>query len=199
MYAPAHQNYGNQALPDSVTEPSAAGSAEKITYYEEARLHQKFAPWQRHLDGDAAADTADQTLVFVADASPAAIDSDICQYPMKGDILLINGKDRLVVITGTANSSTGLRARESANRCCYRNNVFEMPVIGNIFDEAASSRRFVESTVRYQKPYAIVKGNFEVTGSQATNIGYIDVGGGDYSCTSRVRWMPVSVSWTSVR
>ena len=57
-----------------------------------------------------------------------------------------------------------------------------MPVIGNIFDEGSDQPgRFVESNVvRYQKPYAIVKGNFEVTGSQATNIGYIDVGGGDY-------------------
>jgi hypothetical protein len=60
--------------------------------------------------------------------------------------------------------------------------VVDMPIIGNIWAEGSEQPgRFVESNVvRFQKPYAIIKGNYEVTGSQATNIGYIDVGGGDY-------------------
>ena len=51
-----------------------------------------------------------------------------------------------------------------------------------MYDEGADQPdRFLESNVvRRQNPYAIVKGNYEVSGSQATNIGYIDVGGGDY-------------------
>ena len=55
-------------------------------------------------------------------------------------------------------------------------------IIGNMYDEGVDQPdRFLESNVvRRQNPYAIVKGNYEVSGSQATNIGYIDVGGGDY-------------------
>ena len=40
---------------------------------------------------------------------------------------------------------------------------------------------FLESNViRRSNPYTIVKESYEVSGSQATNIGYIDVGGGDF-------------------
>ena len=187
------KTYGNQGITGFLRMTGAvkaAGSAEKITYYEEARLHQKVRALAKNdSSGDAAADTANQTLVFVADAN-AAIDADNLtdvrqNTPMKGDILLINGKDRLVVTaTSAANSGTEFTCAymNQPTVAVTRNNVFEMPVIGNIFEEGSEQPdRFVESNVvRYQKPYAIIKGNFEVTGSQATNIGYIDVGGGDY-------------------
>ena len=183
------KTYGNQGITGFLRMTGAvkaAGSAEKVTYYEEARLHQKVRAATKNDSSGAAAIDAGQTLVFVADAAPSAIDADIRAHtPMEGDILLINGKDRLVVTSeGAANNSTEFT-------CAYMNNptvevtqntVHEMPIIGNVFDEGSDQPgRFIESNVvRYQKPYAIVKGNFEVTGSQATNIGYIDVGGGDY-------------------
>jgi hypothetical protein len=104
---------------------------------------------------------------------------------MKGDILLINGIDRAVVTDeGAANSTATFKAKllRDAASTLANGAVVDMPVIGNIWAEGSEQPgRFVESNVvRYQKPYAIIKGNYEVTGSQATNIGYIDVGGGDY-------------------
>lgn len=181
--------YGNQGITGFLRMTGAvkaAGSAEKVTYYEEARLHQKVRALTKNTSDGAASIAANQTLVFVADASPATIDADIrANTPIKGDILLINGKDRLVV-TAVSDANTGTEFTAAfmnqPTLAVAQNNVFEMPVIGNIFDEGDDQPdRFVESNVvRYQKPYAIVKGNFEVSGSQATNIGYIDVGGGDY-------------------
>jgi len=181
--------YGNQGITGFLRMTGAvkaAGSAEKVTYYEEARLHQKVRALSKNDSSGAAAVDAGQTLVFVADAAPSAVDADIRAHtPMKGDILLINGKDRLVVTSeGAANNSTEFTCAYMNNPtvAVAQNNVFEMPIIGNIFEEGSEQPgRFIESNViRYQKPYAIVKGNFEVSGSQATNIGYIDVGGGDY-------------------
>lgn len=181
--------YGNQGITGFLRMTGAvkaAGSAEKVTYYEEARLHQKVRALSKNDSSGAAAVDAGQTLVFVADAAPSAVDADIRAHtPMKGDILLINGKDRLVVTSeGAANNSTEFTCAYMNNPTVpvAQNNVFEMPIIGNIFEEGSEQPgRFIESNViRYQKPYAIVKGNFEVSGSQATNIGYIDVGGGDY-------------------
>ena len=128
-------------------------------------------------------------MTFVADANATLSTplADVRQHtPMKGDILLLNGKDRVVVTTeGAANSTTDFVVHymnKPTVAVADDGAVYEMPIIGNIFDEGTDQPgRFVESNVvRFQKPYAIVKGNFEVTGSQATNIGYIDVGGGDY-------------------
>ena len=62
------------------------------------------------------------------------------------------------------------------------NDVLEMPIIGNMFAQGGDQPgEFLESNVvRRTNPYAIVKESYEVSGSQATNIGYIDVGGGDF-------------------
>ena len=181
--------YGNQGITGFLRMTGAvkaAGSAEKVTYYEEARLHQKVRALSKNSSDGVASIAAGQTLVFVADASPATVDADIrANTPIKGDILLINGKDR-VVVTAVSSLNTGteftVAYMNNPTTAVAQNNVFEMPVIGNIYAEGEDQPdRFVESNVvQYQKPYAIVKGNFEVSGSQATNIGYIDVGGGDY-------------------
>ena len=54
-----------------------------------------------------------------------------------------------------------------------------MPIIGNMFAQGSrSTRSFLGSNV-VKEPLRVKK-SFEVSGSQATNIGYIDVGGGDY-------------------
>ena len=183
------KTYGNQGITGFLRMTGAvkaAGSAEKVTYYEEARLHQKVRAANKG-GSSSTAEAADQTLTFVADAAPSAVDVDIrAPTPMKGDILLLNGKDRVVVTTeGAANNSTDFVVHymnKPTVSVADDGAVYEMPIIGNIFEEGSEQPgRFIESNViRYQKPYAIVKGNFEVTGSQATNIGYIDVGGGDY-------------------
>ena len=183
------KTYGNQGITGFLRMTGAvkaAGSAEKVTYYEEARLHQKVRAANKG-GSSSTAEAADQTLTFVADAAPSAVDVDIRAHtPMKGDILLLNGKDRVVVTTeGAANNSTDFVVHymnKPTVSVADDGAVYEMPIIGNIFEEGSEQPgRFIESNViRYQKPYAIVKGNFEVSGSQATNIGYIDVGGGDY-------------------
>ena len=192
------KTYGNQGITGFLRMTGAvkaAGSAEKVTYYEEARLHQKVrATTAADGTGSASIGGTEQDVVFVVQSASAAAssadqtsgDGDLkVNTPMKGDILLINGKDRAVVtaVTGT-NAATGFTVNfmNKPTVAVSSSQTLEMPVIGNIYAEGSDQPdRFVESNVvRFQEPYAIVKGNFEVTGSQATNIGYIDVGGGDY-------------------
>jgi len=188
------KTYGNQGITGFLRMTGAvkaAGSAEKITYYEEARLHQKVraAVTTGYASGDANVAEMTFTAESQADAEASIAsggDGDVRpNTPMKGDILLINGIDRAVVTEeGSANSTATFKAKLLRDAASTLSNgaVVDMPVIGNIWAEGSEQPgRFVESNVvRYQKPYAIIKGNYEVTGSQATNIGYIDVGGGDY-------------------
>jgi hypothetical protein len=183
------KTYGNQGITGFLRMTGAvkaAGSAEKITYYEEARLHQKVraAVTTGYTSGDSNVSEMTFTAESLADAIADAVDNRP-NTPMKGDILLINGIDRAVVTDeGAANSTATFKAKllRDAASTLANGAVVDMPVIGNIWAEGSEQPgRFVESNVvRYQKPYAIIKGNYEVTGSQATNIGYIDVGGGDY-------------------
>ncbi|MDG1950619.1 MAG: hypothetical protein P8J32_07445, partial [bacterium] len=56
------------------------------------------------------------------------------------------------------------------------------PIVGNMYSQGSDQPgRFIESNiVKRTNPFAIVKESYQVSGSAATNIGYIDVGGGDY-------------------
>jgi hypothetical protein len=181
------KTYGNQGITGFLRMTGAvkaAGSAEKVTYYEEARLHQNV----RCTPGTTQSADGTSEITFTTDADTAAFVAEttadvLPKLIMKGDILLFNGKDRYIV-TESDTSSTTFKAAPltSDSTGLTGSTAYDAAVIGNMYDEGADQPdRFLESNVvRRQNPYAIVKGNYEVSGSQATNIGYIDVGGGDY-------------------
>tara|TARA_Y100000361_G_scaffold144983_1_gene153642 strand:+ start:809 stop:2227 length:1419 start_codon:yes stop_codon:yes gene_type:complete len=55
-------------------------------------------------------------------------------------------------------------------------------IVGNMYAQGTDqpSRFVTPDIIKRSSPFAIVKGRYEVNGSQATNIGWIDAGGGDY-------------------
>tara|TARA_R110002020_G_scaffold403924_1_gene614019 strand:- start:7 stop:1362 length:1356 start_codon:yes stop_codon:yes gene_type:complete len=58
----------------------------------------------------------------------------------------------------------------------------DLIMLGNMYPQGSDQPSyFVESEVtRKRNPFAIVKGRHQVNGSQATNIGWVNVGGGEY-------------------
>ncbi len=58
----------------------------------------------------------------------------------------------------------------------------DLIMLGNMYPQGSDQpTNFVESEVtRKKNPFAIVKGRHQVNGSQATNIGWVDIGGGDF-------------------
>ena len=54
--------------------------------------------------------------------------------------------------------------------------------IGNLYGQGSAQPVAFDDPgmVRYTNPYMIIKDRYEVNGSQATNIGYVNVGNGDY-------------------
>ena len=197
------KTFGNQGISGFLTLTGAVknnGTADNVQYFEEARLHQtQTATIASAIDKDGGAQATDLTdiaggLIFdtvatadggsFTDASSAQV---VCRV---GDILLINGVDRLLVTAATdtgfttkpllgANAADGAAAPSVA---LVDEQAYTMPIIGNMFAQGSDQPgRFLESNVvKRTNPYAIVKESYEVSGSQATNIGYIDVGGGDY-------------------
>ena len=60
-------------------------------------------------------------------------------------------------------------------------NAGEFVQLGNFIQGANQPTGFVDpGMVRYVNPYMIVKDRYEVNGSQATNIGYVNLGNGDF-------------------
>ena len=197
------KSFGNQGISGFLKLTGAIksnGTADEVQYYEEARLHQtQTATIVSAVDKGGTAQASDLTdiaggLIFdgvlTADGgafNDASSTQVVCRV---GDILLINGVDRLLVTaaTGTGFTTKPLLGANAADGVATPTvalvdaQTYSMPIIGNMFAQGSDQPdRFLESNiVKRTNPYAIVKESFEVSGSQATNIGYIDVGGGDY-------------------
>jgi len=197
------KSFGNQGISGFLKMTGAIksnGTADNVQYYEEARLHQtQTATIASAVDKDGGAQATDLSdiagglifdTVLTADGGSFNDTSSAQVVCRVGDILLINGVDRLLVTAATGTGFTtkpllGANADDGAAAPTVALNdetAYTMPIIGNMFAQGSDQPdRFLESNVvKRTNPYAIVKESFEVSGSQATNIGYIDVGGGDY-------------------
>lgn len=157
----------------------ASGTADEVQYWEETRLHQ-YATVSPTASAAAAATT------FVGQKA-----TGVASVLRLNDVVLVGGEDRFIVTaisptgevasTATANytfealSSAGLTASVSTASV-------NLPVIGNLFAQGSDQNTgYLESNViKRTNPYNIIKEVFKVTGSQATNIGWINVGNGDY-------------------
>jgi len=157
----------------------ANGTADEVQYWEENRLHQAQAGV---LSATAAA--AATTVVI----KKASSDASVLRL---NDVILLYGQDRGIVTaisptgevsnTATADytiqtlSSAGLTASAATTATTF-------PVIGNLFKQGSDQNTgYLESNViKRTNKYNIIKEVFKVTGSQATNIGWVNVGNGDY-------------------
>ena len=174
------KTYGNQGITGFLQLTGAVksnGTADEVQYWEETRLH----PAQAATPTAAVATDTTITLNMAAAAA---------KYLRLNDVVLIGGQDRFIVTaisvseydTSTAASatlvsllSTGLSANLAATLANF-------PIVGNLFGQGTGQNAgYIESNVvKRTNPYMILKETYKVTGSQATNIGWINLGSGDY-------------------
>jgi hypothetical protein len=149
---------------------NAAGTADQVQYFEEARLHQG----QAVATGFASATSGDITV------TAAGSDNATAMVARVGDILLNPADGERLYVTA-ASGTTVTAATLSGNSTAVADGAV-LPIVGNMFAQGSDQPgNFLQSNVvRRINDYAIVKEVYEVSGSQATNIGYIDLGGGDY-------------------
>jgi hypothetical protein len=184
------ETYGDQGITGFLALTGAvrsAGTADEVTYWEEGRLH--------------------KTITGVYDASanavyldPTNIDNNRATASVRiNDVLLAEDGQRLVV-TGRTDDTDGATVTERSSLTvinmddgdganvgtdgtatgAYVAKTFV--VVGNTYAQGtAQPTEFYQTDVTKRvNPYNISKETFRVTGSQATNIGWIDLGGGDY-------------------
>ncbi len=162
------KTYGDQGITGFLQMTGAVkanGSAKQVEYFEEARLHAKqVGEW----------DSATQFTVDLAGNEVMTV---------RVNDVILHGVDRYVVTE--INEATGAVTVEvlgTVVTAAADGDALNAPIIGNLYAEGSDQpTRFLESNVVYRtNPYMILKETFKVTGSQATNIGYINLGGGDY-------------------
>jgi hypothetical protein len=165
------KTYGNQGITgflQLVGATKAVATNDEVQYWEEERLHKKQA-------GTLSAITAADATATLTAASAGDV------IVRLQDVVLVNGSERGLVtaissaaITITALSSDGFSAASSGS--------VEMPIVGNLYAQGSDQpTEFIESGITKRvNPFMIMKEVYSVTGSQATNIGWINLGNGDY-------------------
>jgi hypothetical protein len=150
------KTYGNQGITGFLTLVGATkgqATADEVTYWEEERLHKK-------------AVGAMALGVYVAGTGDVLRANDV--------VLLTGGVRAFFNGTELVDLSTGTVVADFAST--------SFPVIGNLYAQGSDQpSEFLESgIVKRENPFMIMKEVYSVTGSQATNIGWIDLGNGDY-------------------
>jgi len=181
------KTYGDQGITGFLQmtgATKAAGTNDEVQWWEETRLH----PQQEFEYNAAAASTA---TTFTA-----KLPSGAARVLRNNDVVLFNGGVRgFVSGLPTSNSNLNASGEYSATATATIKllsgtlgaaGVTGVPdqfsIIGNLFAQGSDQNdSYLESQVdKKTNKYMIVKEVFKVTGSQATNIGWVNLGNGDY-------------------
>ena len=169
------KTFGNQGITgflQLVGAVKTAGTADEVQWWEEQRLH----PTANFTATGTVATAKTLTIPFTTSSSGSTFVLRV------NDVVLWNGSERAIVAAITSSTVT-LSNLADANLAAATSGVaYSLPIVGNLYGQGTDQpTQFLESNVvRRTNPYMIMKEIFKVTGSQATNIGWVDVGGGDY-------------------
>ena len=172
------KTYGNQGITGFLQMTGAvkaSGTNDEVQYWEESRLHSKVT-----VTIASAASSATSVTGSIASGGHVLRDNDV---------VLVNGSVRCiadnVLPSGSYSTATGsvtLIPLAGTFGEAISAAAQDLPIIGNLHAQGSDQPgQFIESNVvRRTNPYMILKETFKVSGSQATNIGWINVGNGDY-------------------
>jgi hypothetical protein len=168
------KTYGNQGITgflQLVGAVTSSGTADEVQYWEEARLH---ARQSYTIAGSPVTAAKSVVLTFGSNAVVVRVN----------DVVLLNGDERGVVtaVTGTTSFAVANLADANFSGTDLAVGTHTVSIIGNLYGQGTDQPgEYLESNViKRTNPYMIVKEIFKVTGSQATNIGWINLGNGDY-------------------
>lgn len=181
------KTFGDQGLTGFLELSGATKSiatADEVQYWEESRLHRTISAT---IATGVAAGAAGSFVITQVDGSAvgagAATTNAAASFIRVNDILLGANGQRLIVTEVTNDNTLGFSA-EDLNGAAIGTDTTgrQYNVIGNMYAQGTSqpSKFYSTQLTRRVNPLFITKETFQVTGSAATNIGWVDVGGGDY-------------------
>lgn len=182
------KTYGNQGITGFLKLTGAvnnAGTNDNVQWWEEQRLHPKVNITPTATVASAAAGASQSFVVATASAAASASTVNL----RENDVVLAGADFDVrcfvhdIVKAGNTVKSFKLTPLASADTLpSVAVAGIDVPVIGNLFAQGSDQQTdYMESNVvKRTNGYSIVKEIYKVTGSQATNIGWINLGGGDY-------------------
>jgi hypothetical protein len=173
------KTYGDQGITGFLKLTGAVqsgGTSDEVRYHEAGRRHRTVTG---SLD-DAA--TGDQTeLHITADGTDGA--------PIgPNDVLMdsLDGRRYIVIDSNTSSPTTGaeymLASLDGETAVGSSSTDRKFIVLGNMYGQGTEQpAHFTDADMeKRENPFMIVKDRFQVNGSQATNTGWVDIGGGEY-------------------
>lgn len=159
--------YGDQGLTgflELTNAKKSAAVADEVTWWEEGRLHKTFV------------------YTAMSAASPAAITvtSPVEDEVRVNDVLLLHDGQRVVVTNTDTNGTINVKSLKGGNTTAIESGgPYKAAVIGNIYAQGTKQpTAFYQTDLeKYTNPLFITKEVFIVNGSQATNIGWVNVNG----------------------
>jgi len=158
--------YGDQGLTgflELTNAKKSAAVADEVTWWEEGRLHKTF------------------TYSAMTAASPAAItvETGVEDEVRVNDVLLLHDGQRVVVTSTATNGNISVKSLKGVNTTEILSGTYKAAVIGNIYAQGTKQpTAFYQTDLeKYTNPLFITKEVFIVNGSQATNIGWVNVNG----------------------
>ena len=175
------ETYGDQGITGFLQLTGAVnsgGTADRVDWWEAGRRHRTLdTTGNVTVSGDAI------TIPFAASASDTVSvgPNDVIMDTADGVryiVTAITGATPDVVTTLTAERLDGGNAVD--NYAGATDNAFI--IIGNLYGQGTEQpAHFTDAdAVKRSNPFMIVKDRYQVNGSQATNIGWVNVGGGEY-------------------
>jgi len=162
------KTYGDQGITGFLQLTGAtrsSGTQDEVQWWEEGRLHKTVA--FNTVDSDSV-----NCAAFTADTAPARVN----------DVLMFENGERVVVTAVNAGSNELAIVRMDGGTVSAIAAAGTAIIIGNIYAQGTGqpSEFYQTDVTKRINPYLITKETYHVNGSQATNIGWINIGNGDY-------------------
>jgi len=187
------KSYGDQGITGFLKLTGAvknAGSADQVEFFEEGRRHRTFIIDAVEGGGDATGAT-DNFEVSVDETAAAGDDPATSKFFQTRDVVMntstgvryIVMNDNRAATGGDVNAITLARLDgEALSSADTVSTATEFVVLGNLYAQGTDQpEHFMQPELkRYKNPFMIIKDRYQVNGSQATNVGYVNIGNGDY-------------------
>lgn len=176
------KTFGDQGLTGFLELSGATRSiatADEVQYWEESRLHRSF---QATVGAALAGADATYTITGVDNGTVTIAGTFAEDYVRVNDVILAANGQRSIVKTVSGANLTFTAIPLDNGATAAQGSAVQYNVIGNLYAQGTSQpgKFYNTQLTRRVNPLFITKETFQVTGSAATNIGWVDVGGGDY-------------------
>lgn len=175
------QSYGDQGITgflNLVGAVKGAGTNDQIDWWEAGRRHRTISVTQT------SSQSGDQTTItFAADATNGVPfgANDVLMDSSDGTRYIVKSMGQATPDDGSLTTAV-IATLDGGDAIANATSTRDFIILGNLYGQGTDQpTHFQDADVeKYTNPFMIVKDRYEVNGSQATNIGWVNMGGGEY-------------------